>query len=187
MKIKRKNYKWFGDRRKEYHIINDSEVILETRKPKWYSSEINFQYNNKLYEIKKSSFWSLSYNIFELKRPIGKIDFIDGFIRLKNKNAKYIDFYCHREKTGKWFSSEKRYVLNKKDLNLVKREKTGKWFSSVKRYFLNKKDWNSVLTIYYDYKGPTQNINVSFNDVNSTDYVLLVCLLFKIDNDYDNC
>jgi len=168
MKIKRINYKWFGfeisDFKKEYQIINDSEVILETRKPKWYSSEINFQYNNKLYEIKKSSFWSLSYNIFELKRPIGKIDFIDGFIRLKNKNAKYNDYTLKRDKTGKWFSSEKRYILNKKDLN-------------------------SVLTIYYqknyNYKGPTQNINVFFNDVNSTDSVLLVvCSLFAIDKLY---
>ena len=167
MKIKRKNYKWFGDRRKEYHIINDSEVILETRKPKWYSSEINFQYNNKLYEIKKSSFWSFSYNIFEFKRPIGKIDFLGGcLIRLKSKNAKYNDYTLKEESTGKWFSSEKRYVLNKKDLNSVLTI------------------WNKYQSFWTKYQS-YQNINVSFNDVNSTDYVLLVCTLFAMDKTED--
>jgi len=82
MKVKIKNYK------KEYQIINHSEVILETRKPKWYSSEINFNYNDKQYEIKKSGFWNISHTIFEIERPIGKIDFSSmkgGVIRLKTR------------------------------------------------------------------------------------------------------
>ena len=155
MKVKIINYK------KEYQIINHSEVVLETRKPKWYSSEINFHYNDKHYEIKKSSIWSISRTIFELKQPIGKIFWTikGGVIRLKNKNATYIDYTLKKEKLGKWYSSERRYVLNKKDLN-------------------------PVLTIHYDVKGrliPTEDISVSFNDVDSTDFVLLACSLSLID------
>ena len=98
MKVKIKNYK------KEYQIINHSEVILETRKPKWYSSEINFNYNDKQYEIKKSGFWNISRTIFEIERPIGKIDFSSmkgGVIRLKNKNDTYNKYTLKKEKAGK--------------------------------------------------------------------------------------
>ena len=155
MKVKIINYK------KEYQIINHSEVVLETRKPKWYSSEISFHYNDKHYEIKNSSIWSISRTIFELKRPIGKIFWTmkGGVIRLKNKNATYNDYTLKKENLGKWYSSERRYVLNKKDLN-------------------------PLLTIHYDVKGrliPTEDISVSFNDVDSTDFVLLVCSLSLID------
>ena len=155
MKVKIINY------RKEYQIINDLEVVLETRKTIWYSSEINFHYKDKLYEIKKSSFWSLSSTIFEINLPIGKIFWTmkGGVIRLKNKNATYNEYTLKKENLGKWYSSERRYVLNKKDLN-------------------------PVLTIHYDVKGriiPSEDINVSFNDVDSTDFVLLVCSLSLID------
>ena len=155
MIVKITNYK------KEYQIINHSEIVLETRKPKWYSSEINFYYNDKYYEIKKSGVWSISRTIFELKRTIGKIFWTmkGGVIRMKNKNATYNDYTLKKEKLGKWYSSERRYVLKKKDLN-------------------------PVLTIHYDVKGrliPTEDISVSFNDVDSTDFVLLVCSLSLID------
>ena len=156
MKIKIINYK------KEYQVINNSEVVLETRKPKWYSSEVNFQNNDKNYEIKKIKFWSISHTIFELERPIGEINLSyikGGVIRLKNKNATYNEYTLKKEKVGKWYTSERRYVLKKKDLN-------------------------PVLTIHYDVKGrliPTEDISVSFNDVDSTDFVLLVCSLSLID------
>tara|TARA_B110000444_G_scaffold249160_1_gene273934 strand:- start:978 stop:1241 length:264 start_codon:yes stop_codon:yes gene_type:complete len=77
----------------EFQIINHSEVVLETRKPKWYSSEINFYYNNKHYEIKKSGFWSSSRTVLELERPIGKLDWSSmkvGVIRLKKKQECHI-------------------------------------------------------------------------------------------------
>ena len=101
MKVKIINY------RKEYQIINDSEVVLETRKPKWYSSEINFHHKDKLYEIKKSSFWSLSSTIFEINLPIGKIFWTmkGGVIRLKNKNDTYNEYTLKKEKVGKWYTS----------------------------------------------------------------------------------
>ena len=157
MKVKIINYK------KEYQIINHSEVVLETRKPKWYSSEINFNYNDKLYEIKKSSFWGLSYTIFELKRPIGKIKICFthnsfGVIRLKIKNETYNEYTLREYKVGKWYSSETRYVLNTKDLI-------------------------PVLTIHYDNKNKgswvnSADIRVSFNDLHSADLSLLVFSLF---------
>lgn len=155
MKVKIINYKG------EYQIIKHSQVVLETRKPKWHSSEINFYYNDKHYEIKKSSIWSISRTIFELKQPIGKIFWTikGGVIRLKYKNATYNDYTLKKEKLGKWYSSERRYVLNNKDLN-------------------------PVLTIHNKVNGrliPTEDISVSFNDVDSTDFVLLACSLSLID------
>ena len=152
MKVKIKNYK------KEYQIINHSEVILETRKSKWYSSEINFNYNDKQYKIKKSGFWNISRSIFEIEQPIGKIDFSSmkgGIIRLKNKNETYNEYTLKKEKAGKWYTSARRYVLYNNDLN-------------------------TVLTIHYDVKFwlGVEDISVSFNDVPSPDFILLVCSLF---------
>ena len=153
MEIKIINYK------KEYQVINHSEIVLEVRKPKWYSSEVNFQHNDKNYEIKKIKFWSMSYTIFELERPIGEIDLSymkGGVIRLKNKNATYNEYTLKKEKVGKWYTSERRYVLKKKDLS-------------------------SVLIIHYGIKNRwsfSENISVSFNDKLATDFVLLVCSLF---------
>ena len=75
--------------KKEYQVINNSEIVLETRKPKWYSSEVNFLHNDKNYKIKKIKFWSMSHTIFELERPIGEIDLSymkGGVIKLKNNN-----------------------------------------------------------------------------------------------------
>ena len=156
MEIKIINYK------KEYQVINHSEIVLEARKPKWYSSEVNFQHNDKNYEIKKIKFWSMSYTIFELERPIGEIDLSymkGGVIRLKNKNATYNEYTLKKEKAGKWYTSERRYVLKKKDLS-------------------------SVLIIHYGIKNRwslPENISVSFNDKLATDFVLLVCSLSLID------
>jgi hypothetical protein len=153
MEIKIINYK------KEYQVINHSEIVLEARKPKWYSSEVNFQHNDKNYEIIKIKFWSMSYTIFELERPIGEIDLSymkGGVIRLKNKNATYNEYTLKKEKVGKWYTSERRYVLKKKDLS-------------------------SVLIIHYGIKNRwslPENISVSFNDKLATDFVLLVCSLF---------
>ena len=82
-----------------------------------------------------------------------------GVIRLENKNATYNEYTLKKENLGKWYSSEMRYVLNNKDLN-------------------------QVLTIHYDVKGRlihTEDISVSFNDIDSTDFVLLVCSLCLID------
>ena len=84
---------------------------------------------------------------FSMKGPV---------IRLKSKNATYNEYTLKKENVGKWYTPERRYVLNKKDLS-------------------------TVLTIHYDVKldwRSTENISASFNDESSTDYVLLVCALF---------
>ena len=152
MEVKTLNYK------KEFQIINRSEVVVKTIKPKWYSSEIKFYCNEKSYAIKKSSFWSSSYTIFEFEQAIGQIDwsFMKGNILRLNNNAVSNEYTLKKENKGKWYTSERRYVLNKKCLT-------------------------PVLTIHYDVKldwRSTENISASFNDESSTDYVLLVCALF---------
>lgn len=63
----------------------------------------------------------------------------------------------------------------------LKKENIGKWYTSERRYVLNKKCLTPVLTIHYYVKldwSSTENISASFNDESSTDYVLLVCALF---------
>ena len=78
-----------------------------------------------------------------------------GVIRLKNKNETYNEYTLKKEKVGKWYSSEKIYVLYNNDLS-------------------------TVLTIHYDSNSwsGVEDISVSFNNVPSPDFVLLVCSLF---------
>ena len=161
MEIKIINYK------KEYQVINNSEIVLETRKPKWYSSEVNFLHNDKNYKIKKIKFWSMSHTIFELERPIGEIDLSymkGGVIKLKNNNTTYKEYTLKKEKVGKWYTSKRRYIFKKKDLS-------------------------QVLTIHYDIKNrwnSPEDISVSFNDKLAADFVLLVCSLFLMRQQLSN-
>ena len=61
----------------------------------------------------------------------------------------------------------------------LKKENVGKWYTSERRYVLNKKDLSPVLTIHYDVNWlAVEDISVSFNDEPSPDFVLLVCCLF---------
>ena len=41
---------------KDFQIIENEEVLIRGIKPKWYSSQINFFYNSRTYQIKKKSF-----------------------------------------------------------------------------------------------------------------------------------
>ena len=94
----------------------------------------------------------------EFEQAIGQIDwsFMKGSILRLNNNAVSNEYTLKKENKGKWYTSERCYVLNKKCLT-------------------------PVLTIHYDVKldwRSTENISASFNDASSTDYVLLVCALF---------
>ena len=38
---------------KDFQIIEKQEVLIRGIKPKWYSSQINFFYNSRTYQIKR--------------------------------------------------------------------------------------------------------------------------------------
>ena len=52
------NYQVRIQKRKDFQILENNMPIIKGAKPKWYSSEIVFFFNNKTYQIKKKSFWN---------------------------------------------------------------------------------------------------------------------------------
>ena len=63
---------------KDFQILEDNEVLIRGVKPKWYSQQIRFFYDNRTYEIKKKSFWSSRFQIFQSGSLIGIYHFIVG-------------------------------------------------------------------------------------------------------------
>jgi len=136
---------------KEFKILDNDKIILKGRKPKWYSPEIQFFYNSKTYELKKKNFWATSFIILESGQPIGDINW--SF------------------KTGsKIILKDKQYWL--------KTEKVGKWYASDRQYILRKNGKTPVLTIHYALKKWKESLEAEFIDKDHANYVLLACALF---------
>ena len=49
---------------KDWQILEDNEVIIRAKRPKWYSSEIRFFFNGKTYQLKKKSVWKSCVNSY---------------------------------------------------------------------------------------------------------------------------
>ena len=60
---------------KDFQIIENNEILIKGSKPKWYSSNLNFFFNSRTYQIKKKSFWSSSYHIHIGGRIIGEFNY----------------------------------------------------------------------------------------------------------------
>ena len=92
-----------GKTSKDFKITDNKKVIIKGHRPKWYSPEIHFFYNNKTYEIKKKGFWSASFIIMESGRQIGEIkwSFKTGSkIILRNNNSSH-QYWLKTEQVGK--------------------------------------------------------------------------------------
>ena len=141
---------------KDFQLLENGVVVVKGQKPKWYSSEIQFRYNNKTYNIKKKGFWGTSFSILQGGQLFG--DIVWSF------------------KTGA------KIILKDSDLNTshysLKAETVGKWYSSNKQYILNKNEKTTALTIHYALKKWKESIEAEFNDKSNADYVLLVAALF---------
>ena len=61
---------------KDFQILENQELLIKGIKPKWYSSQINFFYNSRTYQIKKKSFWSSSYNVFQGSKIVGVFNYM---------------------------------------------------------------------------------------------------------------
>ena len=80
---------------KEWQILEDNEVIIRAKKPKWYSSEISFFFNGKTYQLKKKSFWKSTIDILQGGQTVGSIthSYTSGYkVNLNNSKLVAIVF-----------------------------------------------------------------------------------------------
>ena len=141
---------------KDFQILEDNEVIIKGIKPKWYSQQIRFFYNNMTYEIKKKSFWSTGHIILRSGSLIGSIPF-------NWKKGHYIELDEHNE-------VKKQYWLGEK--------KKGGTFSSDTIYTLLEGGTKSILEIHYSKKKWKEHMEIEILDKNDDSYKLLIYALF---------
>ena len=141
---------------KDFQILEDNQVIIKGVKPKWYSQQIRFFYNNKTYEIKKKSFWSTGHIILQGGSLIGSIPF-------NWKKGHYIELDEQNE-------VKKQYWLGEK--------KKGGTFSSDTIYTLLEGGTKSILEIHYSWKKWKEHMEIEILDKNDDSYELLIYALF---------
>ena len=139
---------------KDFQIIENQEVLIRGIKPKWYSSQINFFYNSRTYQIKKKSFWSSSYNVFQ--------------------GSKIVGVFNHKWKTGGY-----SFVMNdsKKAYSLTQSNTGGMWRIE-KLNTLLEDGTKPVLTINYSFKKWKENIEIEKIDLSDSSLDLIIYGLF---------
>ena len=97
---------------KDWQILEDNEVIIRAKKPKWYSSEISFFFNGKTYQLKKKSFWKSTIDIFQGGQTLGSIthSYPTGY-KVNINNTKKIYSLSQVNKGGMW-RVEREYTFN---------------------------------------------------------------------------
>ena len=139
---------------KDFQILENQEVLIRGIKPKWYSSQINFFYNSRTYQIKKKSFWSSSYNIFQ--------------------GSKIVGVFNYKWKTGGYSLS-----LNdsKKEYTLTQSNTGGMW--KIERLYTLLEDGSKpILTIKYSFKKWKENIEIEKVDLSDSSLDLIIYGLF---------
>ena len=139
---------------KDFQIIENQEVLIKGIKPKWYSSQINFFYNSRTYQIKKKSFWSSTYNIFQGSRIVGVFNY-------------------------KWKKGGYSLVMNdsKKTFSLTQSNRGGMWRIE-KLYTLIEDGTKPILTINYSFKKWKENIEIEKIDLSDSSLDLIIYGLF---------
>ena len=139
---------------KDFQIIENQEVLIRGIKPKWYSSQINFFYNSRTYQIKKKSFWSSTYNIFQGSRIVGVFNY-------------------------KWKKGGYSLVMNdsKKTFSLTQSNRGGMWRNE-KLYTLIEDGTKPILTINYPFKKWKENIEIEKIDLSDSSLDLIIYGLF---------
>ena len=139
---------------KDFQILENQEVLIKGIKPKWYSSQINFFYNSRTYQIKKKSFWSSTYNIFQGSRIVGVFNY-------------------------KWKKGGYSLVMNdsKKTFSLTQSNRGGMWRIE-KLYTLIEDGTKPILTINYSFKKWKENIEIEKIDLSDSSLDLIIYGLF---------
>ena len=97
---------------KDWQILENNEVIIRAKRPKWYSSEISFFFNGKTYELKKKSFWKSTLDIFQGGQTIGSITYsIRLGYQVNINSSKKIYSLSQVNKGGMW-RVEREYTFN---------------------------------------------------------------------------
>ena len=141
---------------KDFQILENQEVLISGIKPKWYSSQLNFFYNSRTYQIKKKSFWSSSYNIFQGSKIVGVFNYkwkTGGYTLLMN-------------------DSKKTYSLTQSN--------TGGIWRIEKLYTLLEDGTKPVLTINYSFKKWKENIEIEKIDLSDSSLDLIIYALFMM-------
>ena len=136
---------------KDFQILEDNEVLIRGVKPKWYSQQIRFFYDNRTYEIKKKSFWSSRFQIFQSGSLIGDIPY-------SWKNGHHI--HLHQTNKKYWIKSTNKSM-----------------WTSDKTYSLLEDGIKSIIAIHYSWKKWRENIEIEIID-NNINYELIVYGLF---------
>ena len=136
---------------KDFQILKDNEVLIRGVKPKWYSQQIRFFYDNRTYEIKKQSFWSSRFQIFQSGSLIGDIPY-------SWKNGHHI--HLHQTNKKYWIKSTSKSM-----------------WTSDKTYSLLEDGTKSIIVIHYSWKKWKENIEIEIID-NNINYELIVYGLF---------
>ena len=139
---------------KDFQIIENQEVLIRGIKPKWYSSQINFFYNSRTYQIKKKSLWSSSYNIFQGSKIIGVFNY-------------------------KWNTGGYSLSLNdSKKVYTLSQSNTGGMWRVERLYTLLEDGTKPVLTIKYSFKKWKENIEIGKVDLSDSSLDLIIYGLF---------
>ena len=139
---------------KDFQILENQEVLIRGIKPKWYSSQINFFYNSRTYQIKKKSFWSSSFNIFQ--------------------GSKILGVFNYKWKTGGYSLS----LNDSKNLYTLSQSNTGGMWRIEKLYTLLEDGIKPVLSIKYSYKKWKENIEIHKIDLSDSSLELIIYGLF---------
>tara|TARA_B110000459_G_scaffold35730_1_gene38018 strand:- start:238 stop:777 length:540 start_codon:yes stop_codon:yes gene_type:complete len=119
------NYKVRIQKNKDFQILENNTPIVKGTKPKWYSSEISFFYNNRTFQIKKKSFWKGEHEITASGKKVGNILIrsvkkpLGNFIQVYENNS-FKDEYSMTSTSKSIWSSEKTYSLFNKDNEILK-------------------------------------------------------------------
>lgn len=138
---------------KDFQILEDNVVLIKGVKPKWYSQQVRFFYDNRTYEIKKKSFWSSGFQILQSGSLIGDIPF-------SWKNGHHI--HLHQTNKKYWIKSTKK----------------GSAWSSDKIYSLLEDGVKSIVAIHYSWKKWKENIEIEILENNDDSYELIIYGLF---------
>tara|TARA_Y100000385_G_scaffold130568_1_gene135868 strand:- start:180 stop:719 length:540 start_codon:yes stop_codon:yes gene_type:complete len=119
------NYKVRIQKNKDFQIIENNMPIIKGTRPKWYSNEILFFFNNRTFQIKKKSFWKSVHEITASGKKVGNILIrsikkpLGNFIQVYENNS-LKDEYSMTSTSKSMWSSEKTYSLFNKDNEILK-------------------------------------------------------------------
>lgn len=141
--------------KRKFEILKDKIVILSGTQPKWYSSNIEFVFNDETYEIVKSNFWGTRFECRKNNTKIGEMSLIwkkENIIKFHDANNGVHEYKLTELNSKNWFSSDKAYTLLK--------------------------GFNPILFINFSYKKLKEHIALKFTD--EENYPLLMCAMFII-------